>query len=64
MEMGGVVVDTDDPNLTGLPPIPRPPLMSKALLKLIWERLLIFEEMEKDDGGHICEADANVGRGI
>jgi hypothetical protein len=54
----GVDVGTDDPNFTGLvaasvvlPPILRPPPMLKALLKVRWERLLMLEEMEKDDGG-------------
>jgi hypothetical protein len=67
----GVDVGTDDPNFTGLvatgvvlPPISRPPPMLKALLKVRWERLLMPEEMEKDDGGCIHEADVNGGRGI
>ncbi len=64
VEMGtikpGVDVGTDDPNFTGLvaagvvpPPILRPPPMLKTSLKVRWERLLILEEMEKDDGGGI-----------
>jgi hypothetical protein len=38
--------------------------MLKALLKVRWERLLMPEEMEKDDGGRIHEADVNGGQGI
>jgi hypothetical protein len=67
----GVDVGTDDPDLTGLvaagvvpPPILRPPPMLKASLKVRWERLLMPEEMEKDYGGRIHEADVNSGRGI
>jgi hypothetical protein len=64
----GVDVGTDDPNFTGFvaagvvpPPILRPPPMLKVLLKVRWERLLMPEEMEKDDGGRIREADVNGG---
>jgi hypothetical protein len=67
----GVDVRTDDPDSTGLvaagvvpPPILRLPPMLKVSLKVRWERLLMPEEMEKDDGGRICEADVNGGQGI
>jgi hypothetical protein len=67
----GVDVGTDDPDFTGLvaagvvpTPISRPPPMLKALLKVRWERLLMPEEIEKDDGWRIREADVNGGRGI
>jgi hypothetical protein len=64
IEPGGPDVATDDPDCAGQPPIARLPPMLEASLKVRWERLLVVDAMEKDDGGRICEAEDNGGRGI
>ncbi len=64
IELGGPNIATDDPDRAGRPPIPRLPPMLKALLKVRWERLLVVDAMEEDDGGRIREAEDNSGQGI